>query len=101
MELTNLFSLGGAQECIDGALFSGKKPAKARLVEGVAAIRRTGNGKWRFFPFWYTVLALTEIGTPEAKEELSYSKTNLMNSTKQNPESIISMRKSVIVNRLH
>ncbi len=45
-----------------------------RLTEGVAAIKRsrTDNGKWRFFPFWYTVLALSEIGTPEAVEELAY-----------------------------
>jgi len=34
---------------------------------------RDGNGKWRRFTFFYTLLALSEIDMPEAVEELRYS----------------------------
>ena len=46
-----------------------------RLRKGVGQFlreHRAGDGKWRVFPFWYTVLALTEIDLPEARKELSY-----------------------------
>jgi hypothetical protein len=35
--------------------------------------RRLGTGKWRFFPFFYAVLALTEIDLPGARAELRYA----------------------------
>ena len=46
-----------------------------RLVAGVRRLKqyRLANGRWRAFPFWYTVLALSEIDLPEAKEELRYA----------------------------
>ena len=34
---------------------------------------RTGNGRWRVFPFWYTVLALSETDLSEARAELEYA----------------------------
>jgi hypothetical protein len=34
---------------------------------------RTGTGRWRVFPFWYTVLALNEADVDEAHEELEYA----------------------------
>lgn len=46
-----------------------------RLSKGVGQFlrsHRTGQGRWRLFPFWYTVLALTEMDVPEAREELQY-----------------------------
>jgi hypothetical protein len=36
----------------------------------VLARQRTGSGRWRCFPFFYTLLALTEIDTPAARAEL-------------------------------
>lgn len=43
-----------------------------RLDQGVRALRsrRDGRGGWRTFPFWYTVLALSEIDLPVAAAEL-------------------------------
>jgi hypothetical protein len=46
-----------------------------RLRRGVGEFlrsRRTDGGRWRVFPFWYTVLALTEMDVPEARDELAY-----------------------------
>jgi len=34
---------------------------------------RDGKGQWRRFPFWYTVLALSEMDVPEASRELKYA----------------------------
>lgn len=34
---------------------------------------RDGKGKWNRFPFFYTLLALTDINTDSAKEEMKYA----------------------------
>ncbi|MFW9908113.1 MAG: hypothetical protein ACFFEF_06020 [Candidatus Thorarchaeota archaeon] len=34
---------------------------------------RDGNGKWKGFPFYYTLLVLAEIQTDAAKHELNYA----------------------------
>ena len=47
-----------------------------RLRRGIGQFlrsSRTGDGRWRVFPFWYTVLALTETAVPEARDELEYA----------------------------
>lgn len=46
-----------------------------RLENGLAVLRRerSGAGRWRRFPFYYTLLALTEIALPAAREELAYA----------------------------
>jgi hypothetical protein len=46
-----------------------------RLKAGMNALKahRDGNGRWRRFPFYYTLLALLEIGTKQAREEISYA----------------------------
>ena len=45
-----------------------------RLRRGAAHLRsvRDGEHGWRKFPFWYTVLALSEMDLAEAKAELKY-----------------------------
>lgn len=45
-----------------------------RLRKGVGELRRyrDGEGRWRVFPFWYTVLALGEMDFAEAVRELQY-----------------------------
>ncbi len=35
---------------------------------------RDGKGKWKRFPFFYTLYALIEIDLPAAKEELRFAK---------------------------
>ena len=46
-----------------------------RLQHGALHLRsaRDGEHGWRQFPFWYTVLALSEMNTSEAKAELTYA----------------------------
>jgi hypothetical protein len=34
---------------------------------------RDGAHRWRRFPFWYTVLALSEMDNAEAKRQLTYA----------------------------
>lgn len=48
--------------------------AEARVTAGVEFLRnnRIGNGEWRPFPFYYTVLSLVGIDQQNAREELRY-----------------------------
>ncbi|MDP8238519.1 MAG: hypothetical protein P9X24_05480 [Candidatus Hatepunaea meridiana] len=49
--------------------------AEERLSSGMKALKahRDNEGKWRRFPFWWTLLALREIDLPGAKEEIQYT----------------------------
>jgi hypothetical protein len=46
-----------------------------RLQRGASHLRsmRDGEQQWRRFPFWYTVLALSEMDSVEARTELTYA----------------------------
>lgn len=50
---------------------------RATLQKGVENIRkkRTPDGKWHGFPFYYTLLTLSEINLPSAKVELRHAST--------------------------
>lgn len=50
---------------------------EATLQKGVENIRkkRTSDGKWRGFPFYYTLLTLSEMDIPSAKVELQHAST--------------------------
>jgi hypothetical protein len=50
-----------------------------RLTLGVSKLRaaRDGDGEWRTFPFWYTVLALSEMDRKDARAELQYASGRL------------------------
>jgi hypothetical protein len=60
-------------------LAGGLDRREERLRRGAAHLRkmRDGEHQWRRFPFWYTVLALSEMDTPEAKAELKYAAPEL------------------------
>lgn len=49
--------------------------AERRLAAHVAVLseHRDGKGRWVRFPFYYTLLALTEIALPSATDELQYA----------------------------
>ena len=49
--------------------------AEERLRLGLNELKHelSGNGQWRRFPFYYTCLALTEIGPELAREEMRYA----------------------------
>jgi hypothetical protein len=46
-----------------------------RLKNGLQSLRprRDGEGGWQTFPFWYTVLLLSEVDLQSAKAELHYA----------------------------
>jgi hypothetical protein len=48
---------------------------EARLAAGMKQLRahRLGDGQWRRFPFFYTLLALSEIRLKSAVEEIRYA----------------------------
>ncbi len=50
-----------------------------RLQRGAVHLRtvRDGEEGWRKFPFWYTVLALSEMDSSDAKTELTYAAPGL------------------------
>jgi hypothetical protein len=56
-------------------LAGGLDRREERLQRGAAHLRsvRDGENQWRRFPFWYTVLALSEIDAAEARAELKYA----------------------------
>ena len=53
----------------------GLKDGEAWLSAGISILksRRDGKGRWRVFPFYYTLLALSEISLPTAVEEMRYA----------------------------
>jgi hypothetical protein len=56
-------------------LAGGLDRREERLRRGALHLRSMRDGKhgWRRFPFWYTVLALSEMDSREATAELSYA----------------------------
>lgn len=68
-------------------LAGGLDHREARLANGLQHLQqaRLGNGRWRFFPFWYAVWALTEMAPPQATEELQYAAPVLERSLKKTP----------------
>jgi hypothetical protein len=58
-----------------------------RLRRGVEHLpsMRDGGGEWRKFPFWYTVLALSEMDLPAAKQELAYAAPALERTANRTP----------------
>ena len=56
-----------------------------RLRLGLSKLRsmRDGQGGWRTFPFWYTVLALTEMDRAEARGELRYASARIRAEAKR------------------
>ncbi len=53
----------------------GLRGAEAWLTRGMTVLKahRDGTGKWRRFPFFFTLLALTEIDLPAARRERQYA----------------------------
>jgi hypothetical protein len=49
--------------------------AERRLATGITHLKacRQDNGRWGLYPFWYTLLALSEIDMPSARRELRHA----------------------------
>lgn len=60
-------------------LSGGLDRQEERLRRGASHLRsmREGEHQWRKFPFWYTVLALSEMDNAEARKELKHAAPGL------------------------
>ena len=73
-----------------------------RLQRGAAHLRsmRDGNRQWRRFPFWYTVLALADMDSAEAKTELTYAAPELERvAGRAAPSSVYARRRHALAAR--
>jgi len=71
-----------------------------KLIPRIRA-QRDGKGRWQGFPFYFTLLALTEIDHPAAKEELAYALPackRLLNRSQ--PEDKYGQRRTEILRRV-
>ena len=59
-----------------------------RLAAGMNSLRehRKGDGSWRRFPPWYTLLALTETDLPAARDELRYAAPRIERALKRSAD---------------
>lgn len=57
---------------------------RQRLKHGLRELKncRLGNGRWRRFPFYYTLLALSELDAGLAEEEIAYALPAIRKSLK-------------------
>ena len=81
----------------------GLKDPKRRLEKGMEALKlhRVGNGKWKRFPFYYTLLALSEINSPSAISEMNYAAPVLIRIMKRKVgDNKISECRRVLVERI-
>jgi hypothetical protein len=74
-----------------------------RLTAAVKALRthRTGNGRWKRFPFYYAVLALSEMNRDLALDEMRYVAPVLERLTKNpSPKKQYSERRRTLFERI-
>jgi hypothetical protein len=106
--LINRASLSKTVDAIHAAHFDGRTlPAverrqAARWIAGRQGLpgarhlrsMRDGEHQWRRFPFWYTVLALSEMDHAEARIELKYAAPALeREATRATPSSVYARRR--------
>lgn len=73
------------------------------LSAGLATLKRArlAGGKWRTYPFFYTVLALSGIDHPAALEELRYAAPALERSLKRKTaDEVFSQRRAALAERV-
>jgi hypothetical protein len=77
-------------------LAGGLDRREERLARGALHLRsgRDGEYGWRKFPFWYTVLALSEMDSAEAKRELKYASPALERMARRSvPSAVFASRR--------
>ena len=82
-------------------LSGGLDRREERLQAGVAALRnhRVGAGRWSVFPFWYTVLALAEMDTRSARDELAYAEAPLRRALQRRASTLYGQRRRSVAER--
>jgi hypothetical protein len=80
----------------------GLKDQDRELAEGLNILKRyrDGKGKWRTFPFHYTVLSLYEINTPQAKQELEYVSSTIERIAKRPASDKFACRRKELAERI-
>jgi hypothetical protein len=76
-------------------LAGGLDRQEERLRRGASHLKamRDGAHQWRRFPFWYTVLALSQMDCAEARAELKYAASALERTANRAAPSAISGRR--------
>lgn len=76
--------------------------AKRRLTGAVKTLKRhrLRDGKWRRFPFFYTLLALEELELPAALAELRYALPACERYLKRAPHTPFANRRRILVRRI-
>jgi hypothetical protein len=83
-------------------LAGGLDRREERLRRGASHLRsmRDDEHQWRKFPFWYTVLALSEIDTAEARAELKFAAPALERAARRAvPSAIYARRRHELATR--
>jgi hypothetical protein len=70
-----------------------------RLAAAMLALKghRLGDGRWRRFPFYYTLLSLTEVGSPAAREEIRYAARACERASKRGAQDKFGDRRKALV----
>jgi hypothetical protein len=83
-------------------LSGGLDRREERLQRGALHLRsvRDGEQGWRKFPFWYTVLALSEMDSGDAKAELKYAAPALESAAaRASSSSVYTQRRQALATR--
>lgn len=81
----------------------GLSKKRTRLAAGIGylAEHRDGKGRWRRFPYYYTLLALTEVPGKRAVEEMRYTAPGLERMLKRKPRGDrYDLRRRVLAERI-
>jgi hypothetical protein len=99
-----MFCCGTCDPALWRNIVVGGLPGTERwLINGLKALKahRDNRGKWRRFPFFYTLLALSEIDLPAALDEIKYvSPTCETYLTKAKSPGTTSERRRAVVERV-
>jgi hypothetical protein len=71
------------------------------LVKGIRTLKdhRLGDGKWRRYPYYYTIYTLLDIDLEPAIEELTYARPLMERYVKTNRVGIFAQRRKIILHK--
>lgn len=83
-------------------IVGGLKDQEKELVAGIKNLKkhRDGKGRWRRYPFYYTLLALSEIDFSSVKSELKYAAPVMERAMKRTPNDKYSQRRHDLMIRI-
>jgi len=77
--------------------------AEQRLLMHIQTLarQRDGQGRWKRFPFYYTLLALLEIDLPSARDEMHYTAPACERYLRRSPtDDVFDQRRRAVVQRV-